>query len=289
MGDTDRVAREHAIPIRRAVVLGDRLRDLRNRKGLTLKDAGGALGCDASRVSRIERGLIRPTEDTVRAMLIAYGVDPRGRVGALLIEMAVKLTEVGWWQRHGTMPPPYLSYIAAEEEATLVRNFELAVVPGLLQTPEYATAVSSAGLDDKAIKQRVEARLRRQEALHRKWSPLRLHALVSQAALLVTYGTPDVLRGQLARLVELAALPNITVQVIPFVAGGLGRASGGFVILDFAPGEAPLGCVESVGGTLFLETPTEVARIEAQWNYLASLAEPPDVSIDRIKEMCGAD
>ncbi len=290
MGDTDRMARRFAIPTRRSRLLGNKLRELREGRGLTLVAAQPVLRCSPSRISRIEQGLIRPSATTVRDWLIAYWVDPGGETGKLLIDMADKLAEGGWWLRHGTMPPPYLSYISAEEEATRVRNFELAVVPGLLQTPEYAAAVSRIGLEDdvKAIKQRVEARLRRQEALHREGSPLRVHAIISEAALLVQYGAFDVIRGQLAQLVELATLPNVTVQVVRFAAGGLGRVSGGFVILDFAAGEAPLGCVESVGGSLFLETPTEVDRIEEEWTHLASLAESPHESVNTIKEMCGA-
>jgi transcriptional regulator with XRE-family HTH domain len=252
----------------------------------TMGDAAKSLGCSPSRISRIETGEIKPRPGDVIELLLAYEVPVEGEPGRSLLTLARELREPGWWQRLDAITGRYATFIAYEAEAKDLRSFEPTLVPGLLQTEEYATAVNSVGRETETedITQRVKARLTRQEVLHRKPSPLRLHAVLSEAALMFEVGGPDVLRAQLEHVVRLAARPNITVQVLRFAAGAMLADRGGFQLLTFAHDEPALGYCETAVGELFLESPREIARLSAVFDHLTTLAMAPAESLRFIKE-----
>lgn len=273
-------------PTPRSRRLGRELRKLREAKNWTMDEAAKHLGCSTSRISRIESGEIKPRTGDVIELLMAYEVPLESEPGKSLLVLARELRQSGWWQRLGALTGRYATFIAYEAEAVELRNFEPTLVPGLLQTPDYARAVNSVGreTDAEAIEQRVQARLTRQEVLARKASPLRLHAIVSEATLMFEVGGPEVLRAQLDHIVNLARRPNITVQVLRFAAGATLADRGGFAILSFERDEPPLGYVETPAGELFLESPREIGRLTAVFDHLKTLAMSPAESVKFIRE-----
>ena len=264
--------------------LGRELRKLREAKGLTGDRAAEIVCCSSSRISRIESGEIKLRAGDVMELLVAYGVKIDGEAGTSLLEQARGLREEGWWQRLGGK---YATYIAYETEAIELKNFEPMLVPGLLQTEAYAREVNVIGreTDPEGIKQRVAARMTRQEVLHRRPTPLRMHAILSEASVRTEVGGPDVLREQLHHLVTLSRLPNVTIQVLRFEAGAHLAHSSGFVLLAFEPDDPPLGYIETLAGELFLESSRDLARLSAAYDNLKTLAMSPAESIRFIREL----
>ncbi|MDG4764002.1 helix-turn-helix transcriptional regulator [Solwaraspora sp. WMMD406] len=264
--------------------LGRDLRKLREAKGLTGEEVAKSVRCSSSRISRIESGEIKPRAGDVMELLVAYGVPLDAEPGSSLLAQARDLREDGWWQRVGGK---YATYIAYETEAVELKNYEPTLVPGLLQTERYARAVNIIGreVDPDTVNQRVATRMTRQEVLHRQPTPLRLHAVLSEAALRTEVGGPDVLRDQLAHLVTLSELPNVTIQVLRFEAGAHLADSSGFALLSFERDDPPLGYIETLAGELFLESTRDLARISAAYDNLRMLAMSPAESVKLIKEL----
>ncbi|ROO62609.1 helix-turn-helix protein [Micromonospora sp. Llam0] len=264
--------------------LGRDLRKLREAKGLTGEEVAKSVRCSSSRISRIESGEIKPRAGDVMELLVAYGVPLDAEPGSSLLAQARDLREDGWWQRVGGK---YATYIAYETEAVELKNYEPTLVPGLLQTERYAREVNIIGreVDPDTVNQRVTTRMTRQEVLHRQPTPLRLHAVLSEAALRTEVGGPDVLRDQLAHLVTLNELPNVTIQVLRFEAGAHLADSSGFALLSFERDDPPLGYIETLAGELFLESTRDLARISAAYDNLRMLAMSPAESVKLIKEL----
>jgi hypothetical protein len=252
---------------------------------MTLEEMGAKLECSSSRVQRIESGEIRVRPGDVMEILHELGVNQDAEPGRTLIKMTEGLRDAGWWQQHGSLTQKLSTLIAFENEATQLLNWEPILVPGLLQTEDYAHAVISAGwdLEPDAVEQRVKARLTRQGILTRDKRPLRLWVVISEAVLLCEVGGPDVLRGQLAHLVEMAALPNISIQVLPFAAGAHLADRGGFALLSFEKGDPDLGYVETIAGELFLESPEDIRKLSTVYDNLKTLALSPAESVTRLR------
>lgn len=276
-------------PTPRSRRLGRQLRRLRDECGLNLEETGKKLKCSGSRVGRIETGDIKVRPGDVMEMLFAYGVPLDGEPGRSLIALAEGIREAGYWKRLDALSSKYATFIAYETEAARLRNFEPTLVPGLLQTEAYAREVNSVGRETEtdAIEQRVRARLTRREVLSRKPRPLKLHAIISEAALMVEVGGPDLVREQLDHIVTLSRKPNITVQVLRFAAGAHLADRGGLAILNFENDDPPLGYIETLGGELFLEAKREIARLESVYDHLKTMAMSPAESVNFIREMTG--
>jgi transcriptional regulator with XRE-family HTH domain len=257
--------------------LGRELRRLREARSLTLDEAGKLIESSGSRISRIESGEIKARPGDVMELLHAYGVPIDDDQATALLDMARQLREAGWWQRLDTLSLRYLTFIGFEAEATVLRNFEPTVVPGLLQTEEYARAVIGVGreTESEAIEQRLQARLKRQEILKRA-KPLRLWAILSEAVLACEVGGPDVLREQLKHLVKMAALPNVTIQHL--------AVYGGFAVLSFEQGDPDLGYIETLAGELFVEAPDQINKLTTVYDHLKTLSLSPAESVRLIKE-----
>lgn len=273
-------------PTPRSRRLGRELRRLRDGLGLSLEDTGRKLDCSGSRLSRIESGEIRVRPGDVMELLQAYGVALDSEPARALLALVDGLHGPGWWRRLDALSSKYATFIAYEAEAARLRNFEPTLVPGLLQTEAYAREVNSVGrkTEPDVIEQRVRARLRRQEVLARRPAPLKLHAIVSEAALRVEVGGPEVLREQLRHIVALSGRPNITVQVLRFAAGAHLADRGGFAVLDFDNDDPPLGYIETLGGELFLDAPRDIAVLDSVYDHLRTLAISPAESVTFIRE-----
>jgi hypothetical protein len=245
-------------PTIRRMMVGDQLRRLRTQRGLTREQAGEAIRASAWKIHRLENGQVGFKERDIVDLLNFYGVTDVEQAAAL-VSMAREANEPGWWQRYGEILAPWFRYyVDLEAIATLIRSYEGQLVPGLLQTEDYVRAViHGAQLDETAesVEDRVALRLARQAVLERSNpAPPHLWAVVDEAALRRPVGGAKVMRAQLERLIQAAAMPNITLQILPFRAGAHPSMTGAFSVLRFADKELPDICyVEHLSGALYLD------------------------------------
>ncbi|MER5525965.1 helix-turn-helix transcriptional regulator [Streptomyces sp. NPDC002677] len=268
--------------------LGAELRALRTGAGLTSGEAARLVGWHQSKVSRIETGASGVKPADVRLLLDAYGVI-EGQLRELLLVLAGSEDTAGrhhWWHAYrGVLPPTYRDFISLESQAGAMRTLETSVVPGLLQTPEYARAVTRAavdGLDDEALDALVKVRLARQDVL-RNHPPLELSAVLDEAVLRREVGGPGVMARQLERLVEAARLPQVRLQVLPFSAGAHIGITGPFVIFSF-PSTSDLDVVvlDQLTSSLYLERKEDLQAYTEAFNALQIHALSPEDSLDYI-------
>jgi transcriptional regulator with XRE-family HTH domain len=273
--------------------LGAELRGLRARAGLTSGEAAGLVGWHQSKVSRIETGASGVKPADVRLLLDAYGVqDPELR--ELLLVLAGSEDGGGrqnWWHAYrGVLPPTYRDFISLESQASRMRTLETSVVPGLLQTPEYARAVTRAAvgtLEDAKLDALVEVRLARQDVL-RADPPLELSAVLDEAVLRREVGGPEVMARQRERLLQAARLPQVRLQVLPFAAGEHIGITGPFVIFSF-PSRSDLDVVvlDHLTSSLYLERKEDLQAYSEAFTSLQIHALSPEESLDYIAASAG--
>ncbi|MET9807397.1 helix-turn-helix domain-containing protein [Streptomyces halstedii] len=218
--------------------LGNQLLGFREAAGLNQTQAAEVLSAQAAKVAKMERGWVPFRDPDVIALCQLYGVDAPGTLESLL--RLAKLDRErrkakGWWVTSLT-PGSLREYIAMEDVALRLRTWQLALIPGLFQTPEYMRALAVAAVSPdriEEIERLVDVRSRRQQRLHGD-NPLRVHAVIWEAALRQMIGGPRAMRQQLRHLCELMEAPNIDVQVLPFRAGVHSCGGGPFNILSFA-------------------------------------------------------
>jgi transcriptional regulator with XRE-family HTH domain len=270
--------------------LGLELRRLREQAGLSCEDVGSQLDCSGTRVSRIETGRISIRPGDVREMLDIYEVT--GGDVAALIQLAREARRKPWWHAYGRIVPSWLeTYIGLETEAARLRDFQPLVVPGLLQTGDYARVTLTEAPDvghGEAIERQVALRLDRQAILGRP-DPPDLWVVLSENALRVQAGGAGVMRAQLRRLADLARRPNITLQILPGRHAAHVYPVGAFTILDVPEAADPtVVYVEHLTGGLFLESGDEVWRYGAVFDDLRSQALGTAESADLIGRLAAA-
>ncbi|MGW1006855.1 helix-turn-helix domain-containing protein [Streptomyces sp. NPDC002520] len=268
--------------------LGAELRTLRTGAGLTSGEAARLVGWHQSKVSRIETGASGVKPADVRVLLDAYAVRDR-QLRELLMILAGSEDAADrhhWWHAYrGVLPPTYRDFISLESQASGMRTLETTVVPGLLQTPEYARAVTRAaveGTDEERLDALVEVRLARQDVL-RTDPPLRLDAVLDEAVLRREVGGPEVMARQLHRLQEAAHLPQVRLQVLPFGAGAHIGLTGAFVIFSF-PSTSDLDVVvlDQLTSSLYLERKEDLQAYSEAFDSLRIHALSPEDSLDYI-------
>ncbi|MFG2026833.1 helix-turn-helix domain-containing protein [Streptomyces sp. NPDC048825] len=277
---------QHGPAVRRRK-LGAELRALRTRAGLTSGEAARRVGWHQSKVSRIETGRSGVKAADIRRLLDAYDVrDPE------LLELLVVLAGAygdgrhRWWNAYrGLLPPTYRDFISLESQAGAMRTLENSVVPGLLQTPEYAREVTRAALDglpDGKVDALVEVRLARQEVL-RSETPLRLSAVLDEGVLRRSVGGPEVMARQLRRLRDAARLPHVRIQVLPFGVGAHVGVTGPFVIFSFSTtSDLDVVVLDHLTSSLYLEREEDVQAYTEAFNSLQIHALSPEDSLDFI-------
>ncbi|MCO5968367.1 helix-turn-helix domain-containing protein [Actinoallomurus soli] len=277
---------ERRSPTARRRELSNALRRLREEGGFTVDDAAEALDCSTDKILWMERAeWVKPKLRDVRDLLDRYGVtDAKHR--EKLFAMAREGSQRDWWQPYRKMlSDRYTTYIGLESEADDVLTFELAVFPGLMQTADYARGLIQSGpaeISDEEVEQRVKVRTERQRILFGD-APARLWAIIDEAALHRPVGGPEVMRAQIQRLIELAELPKITFQVIPFSAGPHPSTAGSFTILSF-PRDPDAAYVETVAGELLVEEAADVRRYEAVFRQLIAKALSPEDTIAMLSK-----
>nr|WP_069159742.1 helix-turn-helix transcriptional regulator [Nocardia altamirensis] len=221
------------------MVLGARLRRLREASGVSREDAGEAIRASESKISRLELGRVPFRERDLEDLLTLYRFTDRGEREEFLA-LARQANASGWWQRDSDWLPRWLgTFVGLEQAAQLIRGFEPRFVPGLLQTPEYARAVLRflhPDEPDEMIERRATLRLRRQEILDRRQPPS-LWYVVTESALRFPFGDTETWQAQLECLADAVAESNVTIQILPDDAGGAAIAGGPFTVLRFVEPE----------------------------------------------------
>ncbi|MGX6605429.1 helix-turn-helix domain-containing protein [Micromonosporaceae bacterium Da 78-11] len=264
--------------------LGVELRRHREAAGATIDVVAARIGCSTSKVSRIETGHTSATPRDVQDMLDIYGVADSVKVE--LVQIAREARQKGWWHPYSTVLSG--AYVGLEAAARSIKAYELQVVPGLLQSEEYAIAmIRAARLGDspRKIEQRVRVRMARQSLLIQD-DPIDLRVVLDEAVLSRPVGGDAVMRDQLIQLIEAARLPNVTLQILPFAAGAHAGMDGTFAILEFPEDEdANVVFVENATGGLFLEKADELSRYLRIFDTIRATALPTEESTQMIQTL----
>jgi len=278
------VAGRRGSPTLRRRQLGQELRRLREAAGTTIDQVAERMNCSASKISRIETGQSGVSSREVRDILAAYQVE--GQQAEALVEMAREAKQRGWWQLYGTVLTS--AYVGLEAAAAELRSFEPLVIPGLLQTEEYARAMVLAGwpnMSDEEVEQRIRVRMKRQSLLFQD-DPLQLSIILDEAALRRPVGGIDAMRRQLDKLRGAAELPHVTLQVLPLSAGAHGGMDGAFTILLFEElANQNLVFAANGAGGLFLEKDDEIERYAGIFAGLQRDALSPRRSVEMIAKL----
>ncbi|MGW3951758.1 helix-turn-helix domain-containing protein [Streptomyces sp. NPDC004752] len=244
------------------VVLGRRLLDLRERAGLKREEAARILRVAPATVRRMEMAEVSLKIPYLQLLLKAYGVSDDE--ADLFVQLAEEANKPGWWQRfHDILPGWFSMYVSLEGAASMIRSYEPHFVPGLLQTEDYARGVLESGAIGQAqpedIERHVALRMQRQDLLTRADAP-RFWVVMDETVLLRPVGGPEVMRGQIDKLLDTAKLPNVTLQIAPFASGPHPGTYGPFVLFRFAVSELPdMVYSEYLTGAVYLDARSEVA------------------------------
>ena len=265
--------------------LAAELRRLRERTGLTGEEVAERLGWSGSKVSRIELHRTGIKQADLRELLDLYEVGEPHRQE--LIALARESSQKNWLEVMGAgFPPEYAAYLYAEAEAESIWNWEPQVVPGLLQTPDYARAVMQGWramfpVPPRETERRIEARLLRQEALTRD-PPLELSVVVDESVLRRRFGASEIMRRQLEHLAEAAELPNVDVRIHRLDGNDPPLATGAFSYMQFPHvRDIPLHdivSIELLEGNTYLEDEEQTYRYRVAFEYLERRSMDPGQS-----------
>ncbi len=275
-------------PTVRRMLLGAQLRRLREARGVSREDAGWEIRASESKISRMELGRVGFKERDVADLLTLYGIEDPAEREALLV-LARQSNQPGWWHTYGDLLPNwFLSYLGLESAASLIRTYEVQFIPGLLQTRDYARAVTLLGHRNASaaeVDRRVQLRMARQRVLSRDEAP-QLWVVMDEAVLRRPIGGPAVMRAQLEALLEATNLPHVRLQVMPFDIGGHAGAGGAFTILRFADEDLPdVVYIEQLTSALYLDKREDVDHYAAAMERLCIEAGPPSDTQSLIEKI----
>lgn len=276
-------------PTARRILLGSHLRRLRERAAIKRADAAYAIRGSDSKMSRLESGKVGFKHRDVADLLTMYGIG-EGPERDQVLAMAEESNESGWWTRYNDVVPGWFEdFVGLEASASRIWSYEVLFVPGLLQTEPYARAIAGGGHIDLPpaeradVEKRVEVRLRRQKVLHRKDAPT-FWVVLDEAVLHRPVGGRAVHRGQLEHLLDLTALPNVVVQLLPWDLSGYG-AEHAFTMLRFAEPELPdLVYLEEMTGASYLDKRVDVERYGRAMDRLTVDALSPERSKQALRK-----
>jgi len=260
------------------MLLGIQLHRLREAAGITPDQAGYEIRASRSKISRMENGQVRFKERDVTDLLTLYGItDEKTRAG--MVMLVRQANAPGWWSKYGDVTADWFEgYLGLETAASVIRTFELQFVHGLFQTEDYARAVTLLGhtaAPTAEIERRVSMRLQRQDLLNGP-SPPQVWAVIDEGALRRPVGGRAVMQAQLKRLIEVAGLRHVTVQVVPFARGGHAAAGGSFTVLRFGQPDVPdVVYIEQLTSALYLDKREDVDHYMEVMNHLSTEALTP--------------
>jgi transcriptional regulator with XRE-family HTH domain len=269
--------------------LGAELRRLRESAGRTVADVAGELEWSESKLSRIETAVSGVSDTDIGRLLRVYGLGEAEttRLARLASESRRRIRRS---LRSAAISDAFEKYLSLEEEATTIYMYAVAVVPGILQTPEYAGAVIRATPepeDEEVATEVVTTRMARQAILARQ-PPPRLNVIVDEAVLCRPVGGHEVMRRQMLRLIEASERPTTTIRVLPFSAGAHAAVVGPFDVVEFEGGTVPphVFCDGLTGGVL-RSVPSDVAVYLRCFEILSDLALSKSDSVDLIAATAG--
>ena len=275
-------------PVVPRLLLGELLRRLREGRGISRAAAGAALRASESKIHRLETGHTRFKLRDVADLCSLYGVTDHAERTTLL-GLARQTNQPAWWEPyHDVVPGWFETYLGVEQAAEVIRGFEIQFIPGLLQTPDYCREVIMLAHGDAPgaeIERRVELRMRRQQILYRR-RPARLWAVIDEAALRRPIGGPATMFLQLEHLIEMCDLPQVTVQLLPFGAGGHAGAGGPVTMLRLSDPRLPeVIYLEQLTTAVYPGTADELDYYRHILNRLAVQAEPANATPAILRQM----
>ncbi|WP_328676673.1 helix-turn-helix domain-containing protein [Streptomyces sp. NBC_00322] len=272
--------------------LGQELRRLRELKGMTAEEVAERLLVSQSKISRLENGRRSISQRDVRDLCGVYEVEDH-RIVDSLMQMAKDSRQQGWWHAFGDIP--YSVYIGLETDAASLRVYESLIVPGLLQTREYAQAVIEGMWPEATpseIDKRIQIRLKRQDRLTDPVNPLRFWAVIDEALLRRVVGNRQIMTDQLNHLAQLSEQPHVTLQVLPYDVGAHPGMYGKFAILEFHEAmDASVVYLEGVTSDLYLEKANDVQSYAVMYEHLRAKALSAEQSrefIHKVAESCSS-
>jgi transcriptional regulator with XRE-family HTH domain len=268
------------------------LKELRDEAGLTAAQVAERMEWSESKISRIERGLNGLHPLAAKELCTLYG---RPDMIEPLQTLARAAKIKSWWQGYGdVIPSGFNVYLGLEQAAESIDWYETDLVPGILQTENYARELIRADNpddDDVEIDRRVQVRLKRQALLTREVNPQRWHFIISESLLHRPIGPVELMTEQLNHLLEVAELPNVVLSVVPFSAGlHPGILSGAFVLLEFPTNgkirsqQPTTVYVDAYTGALATTEKDEVTRYRKAFDGITKAALTPADSIAYIKK-----
>ncbi|MEV5231472.1 helix-turn-helix transcriptional regulator [Streptomyces pseudogriseolus] len=274
------------------MLVGVQLAGFREDAGLSQDQAARRVGFSGAKLSRIESGKGRrpPSETDVRALLELYGTDDYE--ASVLLKLLQRAGEPGWWQRYDKrlMPEWFDRLVGLQEAAATIRTFEIQYVPGLLQTADYTRAVVERGLPNapaSEVQRRVELRMRRAQLLFREDAP-QLWAVIDESVLLRVLGDRTVMREQLDHLAEMAARPNVTLQIVPLNVTNASAPAIPVTYLRFGGLDLPdVVYLEHIRSANFLEDLDETEEYRIVLDRLADEALTPRESAEMLRRTIG--
>ncbi|MFD7100244.1 helix-turn-helix domain-containing protein [Streptomyces xanthophaeus] len=270
--------------------LGMELRKLREDKGMTAEQVAERLLVSQSKISRLENGRRSISQRDVRDLCDVYEVEDRRLVDSLM-QMAKDSRQQGWWHAFGDIP--YSVYIGLETDAASLRTYEPLVIPGLLQTTEYAQSLVRGAWPETApadVDKRVQVRMHRQKRLSEadNNNP-ELGPVIDEAALRRQVGDAQLMIRQLQYLIEQSEQPHVTVQVMPFSLGAHPGVNGQYAILEFPDAsDSTVVYIEGVTSDLYLEKANDVQKYSVMYEHLRAQALNVDQTRNFISDIIDA-
>lgn len=262
--------------------LGKELEQRRTALGMSYSDVAQHLGCSDSKVRRMESGHCGVGRPELLVLFNLYEIPPEQHDDLIELQKLGKSKQ--WWVREGfgSLPPDYQRYLGYESVATTIRDWQLAVIPGLFQTEEYARAVSTATRPkdpENVVEQRVQARMARQRRLLDDGGP-EAWVIIDEGVIRRIQGDREVMRAQMEHLVAVGKQRNINIQVLPFTAGGHPGTLGSFTMLEFDQEfRPPVVYLEGSSGNMYLEKASDLDRYTLAHTHLCATALKPERSL----------
>ncbi len=277
-------------PTARRRRLAAALRQMREAQQLSCAEAGTAVGWSESKISRIETGRVKVRQPDLERLLDLYTVS--GETREALLTLGRQATHRGWWHSYADALPGYFEeYIGLEDGAKSLLTYQNQLVQGLMQTEDYAAAILRAAQPTASadeVERQLAARTTRQ-ALLTAPNPLQIWAVLDEAVLRRKVGGPAVMRTQLHRLKEIAALPSVTLQVLPFDSGAHPSMGTSFELLQFPePGDSAIVYIEDLTSSQYLETATDIERYTLVFDHLRASALSPQRSAEFIGHLAAS-
>ncbi|HEX3955245.1 MAG TPA: helix-turn-helix transcriptional regulator [Trebonia sp.] len=261
------------------MLLGSQLRRFREDVGITPDQAGYEIRASRSKISRLENGRVKLKSRDMTDLLTLYGVTDEG-LRSKFLALVTQSNAPDWWAKYSDILPDWFeTYLGFEAAAATIRSFEVQFVHGLFQTEDYARSVACARrktMNSDEIERRVAVRLKRQDLLSRPNPPV-IWSVMDEAVLRRPVGGPAVMRAQFRHLIEVAELPHVTVQVVPFASGAHAGESGSFTVLRFEERDLPdVVYIEQLTGAIYLDQRSDVEHYLQVVDELSGEALTPE-------------